>query len=121
MCFTDAHPITSRQHQTTPVDSGSNPPRQEKATEWHNGQKISLQMIVKTEAANMVLQAMAKVFTEQLQRMFHTSWNIPSPTKLPLRGQSICPAAPFLLTQTRWSKRCWTECQETTILEEIIK
>lgn len=56
-------------------------------------------MIVKMEAANMVLQAMAKVFTEQLQRMFHTSWNIPSPTKLPLRGQSICPAAPFLLTK----------------------
>lgn len=120
--FTDSHSVISRQHQTTPVDSGSNPPRREAEPKNDTlGREFHFQMIVKMVAANMVLQAMAKPFTEQLQRMFHTSWYPPLQAKTPLRGQSICPAAPFLLTQTMWSIRCWTECQETTISEETIK
>lgn len=82
--FTDFHPVISRQHQTTPVNSGSNPPRREAEPENDTlGRKFHFQMIVKTGAANMVLQAMAKLFTEQLQRMFHTSWYPPIQAKTP--------------------------------------
>lgn len=90
MHFTDSHPVTSRQHQSTPVDSGSNPPRRAAEPETDTqARKFHFHMIVRMEAANMVLQAMAKLFTEQL----HTSCY--PPVQAP-RSQSICPAVPFL-------------------------